>query len=400
MADRPIFESSLNKFISWLELNGTAGYDPYDLWSTRYGIRARRLYYRFGKAAALPVAPLVLADRFVPAASRIGIAKKRYATSHAHLILGYLDLHSVGFYGRTDWLDRSKILAEELEGLKCPNYSGDCWGYPFDWENRRGLWPRNTPLITVTPYCFEALLALNEATGDPAYFDKVRSVLRFALSDLNNIERPSGAVASSYSPRDRGLVINASAYRAFVLVKGGKIFYDAKATELGRKLIGFVLESQRPDGSWPYALEEEGDDFIDHFHTCFVLKNLVKVLMVNGDDDIRNAIESGYEFYKNRLFDDEGLPIPFAVGGNRLLRYSMYDFAEAINLGILLRGVVPGAFERSLRVARVTVERYLLPDGHFVTSVGRTGLADKLAFIRWPQAQMFHALASLLRSLN
>ena len=52
MTDRKVFENSISRFISWLDRNGTAGYDPYDLWSTKYGIRARRMFYRYGKLAA------------------------------------------------------------------------------------------------------------------------------------------------------------------------------------------------------------------------------------------------------------------------------------------------------------------------------------------------------------
>ena len=53
-----------------------------------------------------------------------------------------------------------------------------------------------------------------------------------------------------------------------------------------------------------------------------------------------------------------------------------------------------------MRIAHETVERFQLEDGHFVTSVGRTGSTDDLPFIRWPQAQMFHALASLWLALD
>ena len=400
MGNKTVIEASIRTFLVWLERNGTAGYDPYDLWSSRYGTRARRLYYRYGNVAAPVVAPLVLADRLVPSAARVGISKCRYATSHGHLILGFLDLYLGEFAASKDWLDRAKQLAEELDELKIRGYSGDCWGYPFDWENRRGLWPKNTPLITVTPYCFEALVALYEASAVAIYKERARSILQFTLADLNNTETSSGAVASSYSSLDRSLVINASAYRAFVLIRGGEMFDRFDAIELGNRLVDFVLESQQPDGSWPYALEKSGDDFVDHFHTCFVLKNLTKVFQLNSDNRIWRAIENGYAFYREKLFDKHSLPIPFAVGGNRLLRYSMYDFAEAIILGVLLRDLVPGAFERSLQIAVETAKRFQLPDGHFVTSIGRMGLRDKLAFIRWPQAQMFHAFASLWRALN
>jgi hypothetical protein len=336
----------------------------------------------------------------MPSAARIGITKKPFATSHAHLIIGLLDLHAAGFDLGVNGLDRAKELAEELNDMKVNGYSGDCWGYPFDWENRRGFWPKNTPLITVTPYCFEALLALYEATGDSFYVDRARSVTQFALHDLNNITRPGNGIASSYSPLDQSLVINASAYRAFVLIMSSELFSDAMAREQADGLVRFVLDSQRADGSWPYALEADGDDFVDHFHTCFVLKNLVKIFCLDGDERVRAAIENGYSYYENGLFDKAGLPKPFAEGGNRLLKYSVYDFAEAINLGVLLRDLIPSAFKRSISIARETAERFQLADGHFVTSIGLIGMADKLAFIRWPQAQMFHALASLWRSLS
>ena len=399
MEDRRIFENTIQKFVDWLDKNGTAGYDPYDLWSTRYGTRARRLFYRFGTAAALISAPLILAERLVPKAARMGVAKKPYATSHAHLILAYLDLYE-GQFPDKNWLERSVALAAELDQIKIVGYSGDCWGYPFDWENRRGFWPKNTPLITVTPYCFEAYIRLFEVTGDEQYRERAESIVKFALNDLNNIKRSSGAVASSYSPLDKSLVINASSYRAFVLIAGSFISSNPAVAELGEKLIQFVVEGQQADGSWPYALEEKGDDFVDHFHTCFVLKNLAKIYEMNRSELVWNAVEKGYAYYERELFDSHGLPKPFSEGGNKLLKYNLYDFAEAINLGVLLRARIPRAFEKAAFVARETVNRFQLADGHFVTSVGRTGLTDKLAFIRWPQAQLFHSLASLWKALN
>jgi hypothetical protein len=399
MEDRRIFENSIRKFIEWLDRNGTAGYDPYDLWSTRYGTQARRLFYRFGKPAALMSAPIIMAERLMPQAARMGIGKKPYATSHAHLILAYTDLNE-GSFSNNNWLKGAIDLADELDKIKIGGYSGDCWGYPFDWENRRGLWPKNTPLITVTPYCFEAYIHLYRVTGDSLYRERAESILRFALKDLNNTLRSSGSIASSYSPLDSSMVINASAYRAFILIAGSSEFSDSALAELGGKLVDFVLESQRPDGSWPYALEEKGDDFVDHFHTCFVLKNLAKIHEINRSNTIWNAIEKGYAYYEKELFDSCGLPKPFSEGGNKLLKYNLYDFAEAINLGILLRTQIPRAFEKAVSLAHETINRFQLADGHFVTSVARTGLADKLAFIRWPQAQLFHSLASLWKAVN
>jgi len=398
MHDRKLFETSVRRFLQWLGLNSTSGYDPYDLWSTTYGKRARRLFYRSRIAGAVLSAPLLAAELLFPAAARRSIQKKQYATSHAHLILGLVDLYRSGL--GDEYLERAVALDHELDQIKIDGYSGACWGYPFDWENRRGLWPKNTPLITVTPYGFEAYLALYEATGKDIYRERARSVVAFALKDINNTARPDGSIASSYSPLDNSLIINASAYRAFVLTAGHVLFGDEQAGELADKLIRFVISSQQADGSWPYAIEAEGDDFIDHFHTCFVLKNLAKINKLRKDDDLRQPIEKGYSYYEKALFYGDGLPRPFSFGVARSLKYNLYDFAEAINLGIVLRDLMPRAFERSIDIATKTVRDFQLDDGHFVTSVNRLGMENKLAFIRWPQAQMFHALAALIKALD
>ena len=399
MDDRQLFENGIRKFVQWLDRNGTAGYDPYDLWSTSFGTRARSLYYRFGKLAAPLVAPIIAADSAVPRIARLSFEKKPYATSHAHLILAYLDLHDIAFDDE-DWLSRSVELSRELDRMKISGHSGDCWGYPFDWQNRRGLWPKNTPLITVTPYCYEANMRLYGTTGDECFRERALSTVDFALYDLNSTERSSGSIASSYSPLDKSFVINASAYRALVLFSGAQLNTILDVENLGHSLVEFILDSQNGDGSWPYALEEKGDDFVDHFHTCFVLKNLLKINEISPSSDIWKAVEKGFAYYEKELFDVRGLPKPFAKGRGKLVKYDLCDFAEAINLGILLRDRIPRAFEKALVIARDVVGRFQLNDGHFVTSVGIAGLKNAVPFIRWPQAQLFHSLASLRKALD
>lgn len=388
---------SLIRFTAWLD-RGTDGHDPYDLWSTKYGLWARGLYYRYGKLAAPGLAPLLLADKISPGLVTFATPKKKYATSHAQVILAYLNLYEL--QGDAAWLTRAKVLADELDQMKTTGYAGDAWGYPFDWQNRRGLWPAGTPYITVTPYAFEALLKLNELTHDGLYKDRVLSVIRFVYKGLNYSQRPTGSLASSYSPLDDSRIVNASAYRAFVLIRAFEKFGLKDEKELAQKFVQFVLESQAPDGSWPYAVESRGDDFIDHFHTCFVLKNLAKIFQVTGSADILEAIKKGHAYYAQHLFDDAGLPKPFSRGGNGFLKYNFYDFAEAIHLGVLLRARIPAAYDKSLFVAKELIERFQLKDGHFVTSIGPMGLVNRTPYIRWPQAQIFYALTALQKEMT
>ena len=54
-------EAACASFLAWLD---RAGYDPYDIWGTRYGLWARKVYYAKGKLGVPLVAPLVAVDLF------------------------------------------------------------------------------------------------------------------------------------------------------------------------------------------------------------------------------------------------------------------------------------------------------------------------------------------------
>jgi hypothetical protein len=207
------------------------------------------------------------------------------------------------------------------------------------------------------------------------------------------------AAAASYSPVDSTKVINASAYRAFVLFAAASQLGERQYLDKARKNLNFVLESQRPDGSWLYALDNPQEAFIDHFHTCFVLKNLFKINRSLHEDRIRDALRAGYGYYQANLFYKDGLPKSFAVEPRRQIsRLEMYDVAEAITLGVLLRNEIPAAYEVASKLGVRAAREFQLPDGHFITRIYRGGIRHTLPFLRWAQAQMFLALTNLLVS--
>lgn len=382
-------------FAQWLARAGHTSYDPYDIWGTRYGVFARRLYYAGNPAGAALAAPLLLMEALCPGLRGLWVKKQGYATAHAQLVLGFLNLHRLT--RDPAYLQTARVLGGELRQLSIPGYSGCCWGYPFDWQNKRGLWRKNTPYITATPYCFEALAGLFEATREEQFRVLAGSAAEFVHTDLRDTATTANAAAASYSPTDQTQVVNASAYRAFVLIDAAWRFDRPAYLDKARRNINFVLETQRPDGSWLYAVDTPAEAFIDHFHTCFVLKNLFKLNRYAGSEDVRKAIHKGFAYYRSALFDAEDNPRYFAVQPRaQIVRLELYNFAEAITLGALLKDEVPGAFELAHKLARRVRERFQLADGHFVTRVYRGGLRHTLPFLRWPQSQMFYAITNLL----
>jgi len=394
----PGLRASVDKFIGWLERYGDGlSHDPYDLWGTRYGLFSRRLYYAKNPLGVPLVAPLLLAEILCPSVRGLFVGKQRYATSDAQLALAFLNLHTLT--GEARFLVRAEEFAAHLLRTNIPGYSGHCWGYPFDWQNNHGLWKRNTPFITATPYCFEVFLGLHDATGERRHLEVAESIARFVQNDLHDTPTSADAAAGSYSPNDYSQVLNASAYRVMVLSEAARRFNEPRYAATAQRNLNFILQNQRADGAWLYALDHPSERFIDHFHTCFVLKNLVKVNRLWNDAAITQAIAKGYEYYRRELFDAEGLPKSFTIQPRtQLVKLEMYNFAEAITLGALLRDTIPAAFAHAQQLAAWLVAKHQLADGHFTTRVYRGGWRHTYPFVRWPQSQIFYALTNLLKA--
>ena len=119
------------------------------------------------------------------------------------------------------------------------------------------------------------------------------------------------ASSCSYTPFDKGGVINAAAYRSFLLTSASQIFNEEEYWLTAERNLNFVLDNQNPDGSWYYAVDGVRD-FVDHYHTCFVMKALAKIHALTGHAATLKALGKGIGYYLNNLFDADGLPKPFS----------------------------------------------------------------------------------------
>ena len=149
------------------------------------------------------------------------------------------------------------------------------------------------------------------------------------------------------------------------------------------------------------AVNNPQDAFIDNFHTCFVLKNLFKTNLVFNDSRIIEAIRRGYTFYRDHLLNKDGLPRAFAkIERFNMVKIELYDYAEGINLGVLLKDEIDGAFQIAHGMAEKVISDYQLEDGHFVTRVNMFRQKHTVPFMRWPQAQIFCALTTLAKAMT
>src|SRR2546426_6286290 len=304
---------------------------------------------------------MVLCEAFVPGARRLFWIPRRFPIADAHYAMGFAALSRVLREPRSH--RRAVHFLEVPDQTRCPGFARDGWGYPFDWETRQGTIERGTPLITTLAYVYEARRDVHAVDGDERWRQGMRSIAQHALVDYREIATSPRAASCTYtpSPEDGGGVVNASAYRAFLLTQAGVDFAEAAYFEAADRNLNFVLDAQNFDGSWCYSTDGQRD-FVDHFHTCFVLKALAKIEALTNNRECTKAIERGVGYYLKNLFDDEGLPEPFSRRPRlTVYRRELYDYAECINLGVLLAGRFHSLDEILSRV--IALNGWKKPDG-------------------------------------
>ena len=413
----------LTNFTKWLDAYGETSWDHQSFFAGPLGGRAKSLYYRNRLVGTAAVAPMIFFEAFLPSARRLFHHRIRFPIADAHYAMGFGFLYEATENSAD--LEKATHFLNELTTSRCPDFKEYCWGYPFDWAWRGGVIKHQTPLITTTPYAYEAFLQVAElleaeirsqrsaafakasaSQGGPRtedgadlvaeYRHIIESIARHAATDIKDFRASETASSCSYTPFDEGGVINAAAYRAFLLTSASQVFSNDDYWRIAERNLNFVLESQNADGSWPYALDGVRA-FVDHFHTCFVMKALAKIHSLTGHDACLGALTRGVKYYLENLFDEDGLPKPFSKAP-RLTVYKreLYDCAECINLCLLLRDRFPRLAAKLETVVAGILKDWIKPDGSFRSRKLHFGW-DNVPMHRWGQSQMFRSLAFYLR---
>jgi len=391
----PQLRMALDGFVAWLDGYGETSHDHQSFFAGPLGGRAKALYYRKRLLGTLAVSPMIVSEAFVPAARRLFWKRQRFPIADAHYAMGFAFLFQTS--GQEAHYRRAVHFLHVLEATRCPGYERHAWGYPFDWVTRTGTIRAGTPLITTVGYPYEAFRQVYAIDKDEPWRHAMRSAAEHALLDYRDRETAPGVATCTYtpSPDDPAGVVNASAYRACLLTKAALDFSESEYATVAEKNLNFVLANQNADGSWYYAMDGTRD-FVDHFHTCFVLKALATIEALTGNRRCTEAIERGVRYYVQHLFDNDRLPRPFSKAPRlTVYRRELYDYAECVNVATLLRGRFPDLDRTLAAVVDDLLQRWRKPDGSFRSRELLVGW-DNVPMHRWAQAQLFRSLAFLL----
>jgi len=291
---------------------------------------------------------------------------------------GYALLDDEGARERIDW------ALEELRKSQVDGYSGACWGYYFDWQTRDGFKPANLPIIVSTAFIGDGLLDIHEKYGRQECLRWARSACDFILSDLNRTPGKRG-FCFSYSPADHQVVFNASMLGAQLLARVGALVDEPALIATAREAVEFVIDHQRPDGSWLYGVGGHWD-FIDNFHTGYVLLSLKEYIRSSGDERFTEALERGWRFYRARFLLESGVPKYYH---DRPMPIDAHAAAQSI-----LTLCAFGDSEMAHRVAEWTITNMQRPSGYFIYQINNR-YRNTIPYLRWSNALMLSALAHL-----
>jgi len=349
--------------------------DPYDPWMTRLGVYAKHHFYQGHLQGKLLSIGIAVADWLFPNSLRslLKAPPRSYPITTAQWILSQ-DVIANPDAAYRALMSTASSKAEEF---------GTSWGLGFPWMSKNGLYDEDMPFVTHTPYALEALLKLSQYPSTQA-----QALLSFNdswrfLESLLVMHETDDELALSYAPiEEPRMVINANAYACYsYCLHAAHGEHKAVALAKATKLACWVMNQQQENGSWYYYADQEPGNFIDCFHSCFVIKNLFKAATLNPDikqrveasiTQARHYIDQHFVDPKAGLvkrFTDRDIKDPYV--------WDIYDQAEYLGILLLQEEYQTAANFRTL------IEKTFYANGHWYCKTDILGRKWGRDFMRW-----------------
>lgn len=371
-------------------------FDPYDLWALPFCVEIRKYYYDGNIKGRFFAIVITLADLTAPVLIRrvLQLAPQSYPILSAHECMRAL-LLSVKSSSVSNLHDLHSLSVD-------PDNEYLAWGLGFSWMSKNGLYGPEIPFITHTPYVMEALLALSRT---PALHHEAMNMFDGTwvfLESLKVMYEDDARLALSYAPIDEPrIVVNANAYAAFAYAlhaAHGKLEVRELARAKSLRLTRWVVSQQSDDGSWLYYADHEPGNFIDGFHSCFVVKNLIKVTRLLPDITplVAGATKQGWAYIQSTLFDEKvGLCRRFAQRSHLdPFKWDLYDQAEYLGL------LIDFDLLEEAREFAARVELRFKKGQHWYCRIDVFGRRWGRDFLRWGIAPFQYHQARLDRALK
>lgn len=377
---------SIIRLLDYCKKNDWAGYDPFDGLNSKifalipfHKNKLPRLFFiQFMKRFPVNLRHVLL------------VPKEQNPKGLALFASALIRLSEVGL------LDNSDIIHSVLKKLiesRTQNSKFYCWGYNFDWQNRRFFLPKFSPNIICTTFAANALLDFYEKSKKPEHLDMAVSAGHFLLSGLNTTRDDSG-ICFSYTPFDYGQVHNTNLLGAAFLARLYSITGEKSFLDFALQAVKFSVSRQSADGSWPYG-EHKSQRWVDNFHTGYNLVALKKFSKYTGNQDFLDIIKKGYQFYKDNFFINNCIPKYYH---NRVYPIDIHSISQSIITPIEMMAIDKDAIQLSKSVCIWAIKNMQSKTGYFFYQKKRY-YKNRIPYMRWSQAWMLYALSILAQAL-
>lgn len=381
-------DKRISKMLGWLDMNGTSGWDPYDIQGTKIYTLLFADKGIYTKLANRVIGPISF--HFPHISRRIFNAKKQEnAKAHALLMLSFCNLYEltnddryISLFKRSfAWLTKNNHAVNGQMG----------WGYPFDWHSEIMI-PKNTPLCVPTVLVGHALIRAQKLKMDD-FSDELQKIYAFLTQGLNIRSYAEERICFSYSPIDQFHVLNANLYTASFLACYSELTENKKPLQIALKAVNFVLNEQQSDGSWGYwsKLQTPPKNFyVDSYHTGALLHWLAVINKISPQKSIEQALEDGVRYYTECLFTDNGLPKQYS---DQIYPVDIHAPAQLFVSASQLGNRIPQKLLKD--VYQFVDTKMWCNAGFHIHRIGKFGFKSRIAYTRWSLAWMLYALTSL-----
>ena len=280
-------------------------------------------------------------------------------------------------------LKQIQFFIDKIESFKSTGYSGDCWGYNFDWESRAFFQPKFMQTILASTFVANAILDAYEITKDEKLLQSARSTCDFILKDLNRTIENENSFAFSYSPIDKSVVYNASLLGARLMARVYFFTKEKMLFDTAKSVMNYCCNCQKEDGSWSYgALPFH--QWIDNFHTGYNLECIADYMKYTDDNSYSKQLSSGFDYYIKTFFTETGIA--------KYYSNSIYpiDIHAPSQLIITLEKLNKLNEQKALldNVLNRTIDKMQSKKGYFYYQINKY-FTSKIPYMRWSQAWIF-----------
>lgn len=370
--------------------NDLSSYDPYDIWKTDLGIKVKTLFNSSRWLGAIPALILTLYDLLLNNRLRYGYKKQEYPIVRA--LSAQILLNEYQKSADKELLISVKENLDWLIKNISKDYSGACWGLGFKWSAGKNMvYKGDTPFTTHTPYALEAFHLYTQSTGNLEYINLIKSCFAYYERNVCIMFEDDYMMAVSYGPfRDR-IVTNATSYTLYAYSIFLNYFPERNSYISNKisKLYKFILKNQNTDGSWLYSPNEES--FIDCFHSCIIIKNLIKANNIKRIEGLDLIAEKGYKYIIDRFYNAKhGLYKRFTKSNKvSLTKFDLYDNAEVLNIANLMGDT------NTVKELHASINHQFIDGENIYSAIDYWGFRKNKNTLRWAVMPYLFALSCL-----